>query len=194
MVPLLPCVSIDEMADFGQLLGLRVTYRQIRPNPYLALEGEDGLVLHYFGLDGLAPQDSYSTCAVIVEDTGALFDRFATGLRSKYGKLPMTGYPRITRPRRRKNADYRSGFSLIDPAGNWIRVVAAKAGPVAEPATTGPLARALDNAVVLADSHGDVAQAHKILAGALARHADNASAELRADAEDFLGELRERNT
>jgi hypothetical protein len=193
MVPLLPCASIDEMADFGQLLGLRVTYRQIRPNPYLALEGEDGLVLHYFGLPGLAPEDSYSSCVVIVEDTGALFDRFAAGLRSEYGKLPMTGYPRITRPRRRKNADYRSGFSLIDPAGNWIRVIAAKAGPIAEPAAPEPLARALDNAVVLADSHGDVAQAHKILAGALARHGGDASAQLRADAEAFLSELSERN-
>lgn len=191
MIPLLPCASIDEMSEFGQLLGLRVTYRQTRPNPYLALEGDDGLVLHYFGLDGLAPEDSYSSCAAIVDDPGALFDRFARGLRSRYGTLPMTGYPRITRPRRRKNAENRSGFSLIDPAGNWIRVMAAKAGPTVESAD--PLARALDNAVVLADSHGDVAQAHKILAGALARHAADAPAQVRADAEDFLRELRGRN-
>ncbi len=37
MIPLLPCASIDEIADFAAALGFTVTYRQIRPNPYLAL-------------------------------------------------------------------------------------------------------------------------------------------------------------
>jgi hypothetical protein len=192
MIPMLPCTSIDEMAEFGQLLGLRVTYRQVRPNPYLALEGADGLVLHYFAIPDLAPEDSYSTCGVMVDDPGRLFEEFAAGLRARYGKLPLTGYPRITRPRRRKNAENRSGFSLIDPAGNWIRVMASKPPSGEDPPRTDPLTRALDNAVVLADSHGDVAQARKILAGALARHQD-ADPQARAEAEAFLAELRDRS-
>jgi hypothetical protein len=130
---------------------------------------------------------------VVVDDPGRLFEEFAAGLRAKYGKLPMTGYPRITRPRRRKNAENRSGFSLVDPAGNWIRVMASQA-PLSENSPgDDPLTRALDNAVVLADSHGDVAQAHKILAGALARHGGDADPEVQAEAEAFLTELRDRS-
>jgi hypothetical protein len=192
MIPMLPCTSIDEIAEFGQLLGLQVTYRQVRPNPYLALAGADGLELHYFALENLAPEDSYSTCGVVVDDPGCLFEEFAAGLRAKYGKLPMTGIPRITRPRRRKNAENRSGFSLVDPAGNWIRIIASKAPPSADAREDTPLTRALDNAVVLADSHGDVAQAHKILAGALARHSKGADRQVEANAEAFLAELRDR--
>jgi hypothetical protein len=193
MIPMLPCSSIDEMAEFGQLLGLQVTYRQVRPNPYLALEGADGLVLHYFALKNFSPEDSYSTCGVLVDDTGRLFEEFAAGLRAKYGKLPITGYPRITRPRRRKNAENRSGFSLVDPAGNWIRVIAAKAQLSEDSPPDSPLTRALDNAVVLADSHGDVAQAHKILAGALARHSQDADPQVRTEAEAYLAELQDRS-
>jgi hypothetical protein len=104
----------------------------------------------------------------------------------------MTGYPRITRPRRRKNAENRSGFSLVDPAGNWIRVMASQALSSEHRPQTDPLTRALDNAVVLADSHGDVAQARKILAGALARHQRDADPQVRAEAEAYLAELQDR--
>jgi hypothetical protein len=47
--------------------------------------------------------------------------------------------------------------------------------------------------VVLADSHGDVAQARKILAGALARHSQDADPQVQAAAEEFLAELHDRS-
>ena len=100
MIPLLPCASIDEIADFAGALGFTVTYRQIRPNPYVALRRED-IDLHYFGMDGFRPEDSYGTCLIIAPDPKQLFDAFAAGLRSRYGRLPLDGFPRITRPRRR---------------------------------------------------------------------------------------------
>ena len=167
MVPLLPCASIDEVADFAGPLGFAVTYRQTRPNSYLALRRED-IELHYFGIDGFRPEDSYGTCLVLAPDPKVLFDAFAAGLRTRYGRLPLTGFPRITRPRRRKNG--YAGFSLIDPGGNWIRVTATQADDAGEDAPAGRLARTLADAVVLADSHGDVDQAAKILAGAVRRH------------------------
>ena len=37
-----------------------------------------------------------------------------------YGKLPVAGIPRITRPRK-KYGTVR-GFSVVDPGGNWVRV------------------------------------------------------------------------
>ncbi len=186
-VPLLPCASIDEIADFFRPLGFDVTYRQIRPNPYLALRRDD-LELHYFGMDGFRPEDSYGTCVVLVDNTEPLFEAFAAGLRASYGKLPLSGFPRITRPRRRKNVGNLSGFSLVDPSGNWIRVI--RDAPAQESAG-GRLADALANAVVLADSHGDDAQAYKILAGAVRRVADPDRVEL-VEAQAYLAELAVR--
>ena len=56
-IPLLPCASIDEIAKFADHLGFRVTYHQVRPNPYMALD-RDGLELHYFGIPGFLAEDS----------------------------------------------------------------------------------------------------------------------------------------
>lgn len=49
----------------------------------------------------------------------------------------------------------------------------------------------MENAVVLGDSHGDAAQAAKILKGALSRDTD-ATPEERAEAEEYLAEPTER--
>lgn len=188
MVPILPCSSIDEMGDFYLHLGFEVTYRQLRPNPYLALR-RGGVELHYFGMDGFKPEDSYGSCLVLVKDTEPLFEEFAAGLRAQFGKLPLTGFPRITRPRRRKNAGNLSGFSLIDPSGNWIRVMSEPDAPQTSVSPGGKLAMALANAVVFADSHGDVDQAEKILARAVKHeYPDTTKVEL-IEALVYLAEL-----
>ena len=169
-VPLLPCRSIDEIADFYRALGFRSTYRQLRPNPYVALERDD-LRLHFFGIPDFDPATSYGTCLVLVPDIGTLYEAFAAGMRAAYGKVPVSGIPRMTRPRARKNNDGLTGFSIVDPGGNWIRVTATPAtpAPAAPGESIGRLSRTLQNAVVLADSHGDHRQAARILDSALAR-------------------------
>ncbi|HJV13135.1 MAG TPA: VOC family protein [Propionibacteriaceae bacterium] len=200
MVPMLPCRNIDEMADFWTSLGLTVTYRQVRPNPYLALR-RNAIDLHYYAMDDVDPEQSYSTCAIVVSDTAPLHELFVEGMRARYGRAPLNGIPRITRPRRRANNAGLSGFSIIDPAGNWIRVTRSS-DDAHQPRSVdgrtewvsaggGPLARALENAVVMADSHGDEVQAHRTLAGALTRHLEAPVAE-RAGAWAYLAELRVR--
>lgn len=185
-VPLLPCASIDPMEEFYTALGFRRTYRQTRPNPYLAMRRED-IELHFFGMDGFDPADSYGTCVVSVPDTGELHRSFADGLRGAFGKVPLSGIPRMTRPRRRKNADNLAGFTVVDPGGNWIRIFpAGDRDTPAEPG--GKLADTLANAVVLADSHGDHAQAAKILDGALRRVTDAPAVE-RVEALAYRAEL-----
>lgn len=200
MVPMLPCGDIDEIAEFWTALGLSVTYRQLRPNPYVALR-RHGIDLHYYGMPDVRPELSHSTCAIVVADTAPLHTLFADGLRARYGRVPLTGVPRMTRPRPRANNAGLSGFSVVDPAGNWIRVSGQPDDahrPRAVDARTewvsaggGPLARAVEHAVVTADSHGDVAQAHRALAGAVRRHADATAAD-RAAAWAYLAELRVR--
>ena len=178
MVPMLPCGDIDEMAAFWTSLGLRVAYRQVRPNPYLALR-RNAIDLQYYGLDHVDPEQSHSTCAIVVPDTTPLYELFVDGLRVRYGRAPLTGVPRITRPRKRANNAGLSGFSLVDPAGIWIRVT-RRPDDARQPRSVddrtewvsaggGPLARAVENAVVTADSHGDLAQALRTLTGAVAR-------------------------
>lgn len=186
VIPLLPCASIDDMLTFYSALGFERTYRQTKPNPYLAMRRAD-IELHFFGMPGFDPAESYGSCIIQVPDTAALHRVFADGLRTLYGKVPLAGIPRMTRPRPRKNAGGLAGFSVIDPGGNWLRIFPVAASSTS-PAQSGKLAQALDNAVVLADSHGDPAQAAKILDGALARVSDASGVE-RVEALAYRAEL-----
>ncbi|QKW13648.1 VOC family protein [Verrucosispora sp. NA02020] len=168
-VPLLPCASIDDMETFYGVLGFRTTYKQRKPHPCVAVQRED-LHLQFFEIPGFDPEQSYGSCLVLTTDIEGLHRAFAAGMRAAYGKVLVSGTPRMTRPRARKNADGVGGFSVIDPGGNWIRVFRdAPTAPM--PATTpaGRLAKALANAVVQADSRGNVGQAVRILDSALAR-------------------------
>jgi hypothetical protein len=163
-VPLLPCRDVDEIAGFYAVLGFRPTYRRQRPHPYVALRRED-LHLHFFGMPDVDPADSYGSCLILVPDVGALHRAFADGMRAAYGKVLISGLPRMTRPRVRRDTGRLTGFSVIDPGGNWIRI--AQAAPAPAPGPAGPLATALENAVAIADAKGDHARAAEILDGAL---------------------------
>jgi hypothetical protein len=185
-VPLLPCRDIDEIAGFYAVLGFRTTYRQQRPNPYVALRRED-LHLHFFAMPEFDPDASYGSCLVLVDDIGALHRAFADGMRAAYGKVLVSGTPRMTRPRVRRNTGRLTGFSVVDPGGNWIRITAKAPEPASGP--HGRLARALENAVVLADSKGDPAQAAKILDGALAKAGPGDDPATMAEALAYRAEL-----
>lgn len=189
--PILPCNSIDEVAEFYRMLGFEQTYYQTRPNPYLAMRRDD-INLHFHGIPGFDPADSYGTCLVAVPDTGALFAAFAEGMRAVHGKLLVTGTPRITRPRKRKNADNLAGFVVVDPGGNAIRFFPQTPAPIEEESERGRLRKSLDNAVVMADSKGDNAQGAKILDGALARESHSATTIDLVDALAYRGELAVR--
>jgi hypothetical protein len=182
-IPLLPCPDIDEIASFYEMLGFSITYRQTRPNPYVAVRRED-INLHFYGMADYVPEHSHSTCLVIVQDTSELFEAFAEGMRAVHGKLLISGIPRMTRPRLRN--DRYTGFTVVDPGGNWIRInKAAK-----EPEARTKLAKAMENAARQADAHGDERQALKILEGALKR-AGAADPDLE-EARQYRDELVER--
>ncbi|MEU8389496.1 VOC family protein [Micromonospora sp. NPDC048842] len=168
-VPLLPCASIDDIVTFYEVLGFHTTHQQRKPNPYVALRRED-LHLHFFEIAGFDPEQSYGSCLVLTSDIAGLHRAFAAGMRSSYGKVLVSGTPRMTRPRTRRNYDGLGGFSVIDPGGNWIRVVQNVATtPTVATVPPGRLAKALANAVVQGDSRGDIGQAVRILDSALAR-------------------------
>ena len=144
---------IDEILEFYRTLGFTKTYYQQLPNPMVALKRDD-INIQFFGMPGFKPEDSYGSCLVIVRDTWELYRAFADGMRAAHGKLLVSGIPRMTRPRKRKNADNFSGFTVVDPGGNWIRIKAAKAEPGATDAVQSKLAKSLASAIVMGDSHG----------------------------------------
>ena len=179
--PLLPCATIDETAGFYAALGFRTTYRQQRPNGYLIVVRED-LALHFFSMDGFIPANSYGSCLIGVPDAEALYGAFREGLRTGYGKVPTSGIPRLTRPR--KKQDNIVGFALIDPGGNWLRIhehahAASTTGvnPPRKPERSA-LATALHAAGILGDSKGDPQAAAILLDKALIRAGSPAVAEL----------------
>jgi hypothetical protein len=166
--PCLPVVDIDAAVTFYDALGFVRTYRQLKPNPYAVVQRED-FCIHLFGMPGFVPEDSYGSVIVVVQDPDALYQAFASGLRAAYGKLPIKGLPRITRPRKKYGTV--SGFSVVDVGGNWLRV--SKAGdqePELDEKTPG-LAGAVELAARLADAHGDPALALETLERGMRKHA-----------------------
>ena len=129
MYPILPCPDLDAAIAFYEALGFTRTYRQLRPNPH-AVVSRGELAIHLAGIDGFDPEQSYASVIVVVPDPDALYQAFAAGLRQLYGRLPVSGIPRITRPRKRYGTV--AGFSLIDVGGNWLRV--SRAGDTEEDA------------------------------------------------------------
>lgn len=188
MYPILPCRELDEAIAFYEILGFVRTYRQLRPNPYaVVVRGE--MQIHLFGMPEFDPAQSYGNVSVVVPDPDALYNSFAEGLRKAYGKLPVSGIPRILRPRKRFGTVY--GFSIVDVGGNWLRV--SKTGDTEETAggAKAGLAKILEVAARLGDAHGDDAAALTTLENGLSRYVD-ARAIDRARALLFRAELAVR--
>ena len=190
MYPCLPCRDIDESIGFYESIGFKRTYRQVRPNPYAVVALED-IHIHLFGMDGFNPEDSYATVIIAVPDPDSLYQAFAAGLRKVHGKLLVSGIPRMTRPR--KKFGTVSGFSVVDPGGNWLRI--HKLGETEEKDSAEKaegLAQIFYVATRLGDAHGDEVLALKTLENGLTRFADTAGAMDLAKAYLYRAELAVR--
>ena len=187
--PILPCRELDESIAFYEILGFKRTYRQIRPNPHAVVALED-IQIHLFGMEGFEPANSYGSAIVAVPDPDSLYHDFAAGLRKAYGKLPVAGIPRVTRPRK-KYGTVR-GFSVVDPGGNWLRIY--KLGDTEQENSAEKaegLAQIIYVAARLGDAHGDEAQALKTLESGLTRFPEAPAME-RAKAYLYRAELAVR--
>lgn len=187
--PMLPCADIDVAIAFYEHLGFTKTYRQVRPNPSAVVALED-IHIHLFGIDGFNPANSYGSVIITVPDADALYQAFAAGLRQQYGKLPVQGIPRLLRPRKKYGTV--SGFSVVDPGGNWLRVYqqGAEEESEADEEASG-LAQIVLVAARLGDARGDEQQALKTLETGLARYKDAAALDL-ARAHLYRAELAVR--
>jgi hypothetical protein len=119
----------------------------------------------------LIPHNRMGSAIVAVPDVDALYHAFAAGLRVAYGKLPIAGFPRITRPRKKFGIVH--GFSVIDVGGNWLRIskLGDQENEEVEKKKTG-LAKILNVATRLEDAHGDETKALKALENGLKQYPD----------------------
>lgn len=168
-IPALPSISADETLDFYQTLGFEFTYIQRKPYVYLAAR-RDGINIHFYGLKGLDPKDAHSTCLVMVPDPAPYHAEFAQALKTKLGKVPTVGIPRITRFR-----EGQSRFTVVDPSGNSVIYIRHDEPNVeyqdSDSDLTG-LPRAFATAVMFRDFRNDDKGAAQILDVALARYPD----------------------
>ncbi|WP_437739112.1 hypothetical protein WMF39_25560 [Sorangium sp. So ce1504] len=167
-IPVLPCVSLPETLAFYGALGFEVTHQQTAPNVYAATRRGE-VHLHFVGLKGLDPRQAYSTCLVIVPEVERLHETFAEGLRRAYGKLPISGLPRISRMKKGQ-----SRFTVVDVAGNSVIFIRRDAPDDYDEGAAGSrsdsrLGKALRAAARLRDFRNDDAAAAKVLDVALAR-------------------------
>ncbi|WP_174521767.1 MULTISPECIES: glyoxalase [unclassified Pseudonocardia] len=179
VAPILPCTDVDETREFHESIGFRTTYCQRRPYTYLVVE--QGAIALHFGKApaGLDPAEESSGGAVVsVDEVAPYHSGYVAAMRATHGRVLGRGRPRITRLR-----PGATRFSLVDPSGNTIIVVAREEPDTLDhggsPEPAGP-AGALDNARVLRDFKNDDRAAYRRLRSALRRHRGSASAVERA--------------
>ncbi|MEV0296303.1 glyoxalase [Nocardia sp. NPDC050710] len=186
-VPMLWTATPTETLDFYRALGYAVTHEQTRPYTYLAIE-RNGCPLHFSSAPGsLEFPFERVGCLVMVDDVAAVHRDFTAALRTRYGKIPAKGCPRITRFR-----TGQSRFSLVDPDGNTLVFIQRNEPQKPEYGGSGDLedlARVLDNARILRDFKNDDKAATRVLEVGLGRFAAIAPPLDRARALAMLAEL-----
>lgn len=117
-IPIMPCLDIRQQAAFYQELGFDLLGLYTSPNSYVAVQWNN-IELHFYGTRKLVPAQNTTMCFLFVPDVNEVNQAFTFALKSYYGKVPRTGFPKITKVRRLV-ADSR--FTLTDPGGNTFYI------------------------------------------------------------------------
>jgi catechol 2,3-dioxygenase-like lactoylglutathione lyase family enzyme len=161
IVPIFQVKSLDEVLQFYQALGFEITYRQDRPYIYAAVQ-RGGINIHFTKGTGTAH------CLVHVNNVEEYHKAFAQGLRTKYGKVPTTKTPRMTRFKQGQTR-----FTVYDPLGNTLLFINHDEPDMdydAYDEHLSPLLQALENVKFLRDTYHDDKSAAQFLDKKLQQH------------------------
>ncbi|MGX5857641.1 hypothetical protein ACWKW6_28545 [Dyadobacter jiangsuensis] len=181
-VPVLPCKAIGETLAFWENLGFAITYRQDRPYQYGVVE-RNGHQLHFVRVKGA--EAGYTGCLIMVHNVEQTHADFSRALKTKLGKVPNTGIPRISRLR-----PGQSRFTITDVSENAVIVIQiGEKDQVeyedADPASLTPLQKAISLALRLRDFKEDFPAALKVLDMAIRKMDDGESEYDRARAAEI---------
>jgi hypothetical protein len=187
IIPILPCVSIDEQCAFYEALGFATTAKYRSPNAYVCVEFED-IALHFWGSRKNEPSANASMVFIHIADADALNGRFSTNLKTALGKIPRSGMPRISKVRALQD-DRR--FTVCDPGGNTLYFATPTSGAVSA-RTLESVEHAKAFAVVydLLHSHENAEKAVKSLAAFMRRYDELGGAD-KAKVDALAGEIEE---
>ncbi|GGH30109.1 hypothetical protein [Dyadobacter endophyticus] len=185
-VPVLPCKAIGETLLFWENLGFTITYRQDRPYQYGVVE-RNGHQLHFVRVKGA--ETGYAGCLIMVDDVKKVHSDFCEALRTRLGRVPNTGVPRISRMR-----PGQSRFTITDVSENSVIVFQmGEKDQVeyedADPATLTPLRKAMSLALRLRDFKEDYPAALKVLDTAIGKMGDGETEADQAKAEGIRDSL-----
>ena len=160
IIAVLPCSNADAQIEFYSHMGFALAGKY--PRSYLVFRYGD-LEFHFYGTKMYLPNENPSMCLIQTDNLQRLYDVFTSGVKKNIGKVPRTGFPKITKIRE-LSEDWR--FTIADPSGNTIYVLERK------PEGSGTFFRDISNEqyagkfAILYDlvySKQDMESAHKVL-------------------------------
>jgi hypothetical protein len=113
-IPVLKYVERDATLTFWETLGFKITYRQDRPYKYAVIE-RNGCQLHFYHNKGVDISTPANGCLIIVDSIQNVYQQFSAQLKSKLGRIPSSGLPRISRMK-----PMGTRFTATDPSGNAV--------------------------------------------------------------------------
>lgn len=169
VIPILPAKNLNGQCAFYESLGFAVTKKYKAP-PYAVVEYDD-ISIHFWVNKAQIPEENAICVFIEVDDVDHVNEIFTSNLKKTSGKIPRSGFPRITKVRELKE-DRR--FTLSDPSGNTIYFATPAATPAARMLEDEKYAKIFGAVYDLLYSHENPEKAKKALP-TIMRHRDELS-------------------
>lgn len=169
VIPVLPAKNMKEQCAFYESIGFTVVKKYTAP-PYAVVEYDD-ITLHFWANKEQVPEENAICVFIEVDDVDHVNELFTTNLKKAIGKIPRSGFPRISKVRELKE-DRR--FTLSDPSGNTIYFATPADAPAARTLDSEKHAKVFGAVYDLLYSHENSEKAEKALP-TIMRHRDELS-------------------
>lgn len=118
VIPIMPCNNMKAQVAFYEALGFEIVELLTHPNPYAVVKYED-IEIQFYVSKNLLPNENPTMCYLKVDNVDLICKEFTDNLKTNTGKIPRTGFPRITKVR---DLDADRRFTLSDVGGNTFYV------------------------------------------------------------------------